>query len=213
MIDYQPMPPEALFAKLREALHDLKEQQMPSLRIAHDVERREFDLHYAGGPIGLSTPDGSPVHAGIRHIAHFWVKMLKLPSSPASVEKLQARPVPSHKPILTMSPIYLLMTVKAIGRRPSFDWPEDQGVTARLKAAFEADGGEGVAHPEVTLDYEEGLRDRLGDLELLLENAACHWSHFCGFAAPWYVDSGVTNLEMAVPIFEPDHPYLTGRAA
>lgn len=214
MINYQPMPPEHLFAQLKEALHGIKEQKMPSLRIAHDVERREFELNYAGGTTDLTTPDGSPVHPGIRHIASFWVKMLKLPCSPASLEKLHARLVPSDKPRLTLSPIYLLTTVTAmLGRPTHFDWPEDQSTVAWLKVAFEHVDGEAAAYPEITLDYEEGLRDHRADLEVLLDRTSRYWSHFCGFAAPWFVDSGVTHLEMVVPIMEPDHPYFGGQAS
>src|SRR3546814_11991208 len=91
---------------------------MPSLRIALDVEPREFELDYSGGTISLSTPDGSPVHPGIRHIANFWMKMLSLPASPASIQRLHARLVPGGTPPLAMSPIYLLMTIKSVVRRP-----------------------------------------------------------------------------------------------
>src|SRR3546814_705580 len=88
MTDYQPKSPEALFAELKDAVRGVAEQQMPSLRIALDVEPREFELDYSGGTISLSTPDGSPVHPGIRHIANFWMKMLSLPASPASIQRL-----------------------------------------------------------------------------------------------------------------------------
>src|SRR3546814_12836304 len=76
MTDYQPKSPEALFAALKDAVRGVAEQQMPSLRIALDVAPREFELDYSGGTISLSTPDGSPVHPGIRPIANFWMKML-----------------------------------------------------------------------------------------------------------------------------------------
>src|SRR3546814_13967885 len=77
-----------------------------------------------------------------------------------------------------------------------------------LRVSFEENDGEGIGCPEVVLDYEEGLRDQRADLELLLDKTSRYWSHFCGFAAPWFVNSGVTHLEMVVPILEPGHPYF-----
>src|SRR3546814_19481440 len=65
-----------------------------------------------------------------------------------------------------------------------------------LRVSFEENDGEGIGCPEVVLDYEEGLRDQRADLELLLDKTSRYWSHFCGFAAPWFVNSGVTHLEM-----------------
>src|SRR3546814_5055652 len=126
---------------------------MPSLRIALDVEPREFELDYSGGTISLSTPDGSPVHPGIRHIANFWMKMLSLPASPASIQRLHARLVPGGTPPLAMSPIYLLMTIKSLVRRPlHFDWPEDQRTIAWLRVSFEETDGEGTGCTEVVLE-------------------------------------------------------------
>src|SRR3546814_12211598 len=95
-----------------------------------------------------------------------------------------------------MSPIYLRMTIKSMVRRPlHFDWPEDQSTIAWLRVSFEENDGEGIGCPEVVLDYEEGLRDQRADLELLLDKTSRYWSHFCGFAAPWFVNSGVTRPE------------------
>src|SRR3546814_17235920 len=105
MSDYQPKSPEALFAELKDAVRGVAEQQMPSLRIALDVEPREFELDYSGGTLSLSTPDGSPVHPGIRHIPNFWMKMLRLPAAPASIHRLHARLLPGGPTPLARSPL------------------------------------------------------------------------------------------------------------
>src|SRR3546814_17197738 len=98
------------------------------------------------------------------------MKMLSLPASPASIQRLHARLVPGGTPPLAMSPIYLLMTIKSMVRRPlHFDWPEDQSTIAWLMVSFEENDGEGIGCPEVVLDYEEGHRDQRADLELLLD--------------------------------------------
>src|SRR3546814_2606587 len=101
------------------------------------------------------------------------MKMLSLPASPASIQRLHARLVPGGTPPLEMSPIYLLMTIKSMVRRPlHFDWPEDQSTIAWLRVSFEENDGEGMGCTEVAHVYAEVLHDQRADLELLLEKTS-----------------------------------------
>jgi hypothetical protein len=215
MSDYQYMPPEDLYKSLSETVEQIAAQTMPSLRIGHILDAADFELDYDPSrpdSIQLSRPDGEAVHPELRKVVGFWLQMLEIPASQASIQELQARPVQSSEPIEAMSAIYLLLTMRVMERLPDeFNWPSGQRAWADLEFIAREKGGRLLCDTEVCMNFTAGLQSRPDDRTLLLDRTSHYWSHFCNFAQPWLLDSGVTKLKMSLPVLHPSDPQLAGR--
>src|SRR3546814_1437259 len=126
------------------------------------------------------------------------MKMLSLPASPASIQRLHARLVPGGTPPLAMSPIYLLMTIKSMVRRPlHFDWPEDQSTIAWLRVSFEENDGEGSAGRRLLSTMEEGFQNNVPIPTCCWAKTTRNCPHFAGSGHRGFATQAWPNHDLA----------------
>ena len=219
MSDFFRPTPVDIYVAQHDGFNRFVDIEMPSLRVVHDFQLEEFRFGYAGfhsRRFFWIRPGGGRVDPRVRDVGKQWAEMFNATLSPGYISKFVGRISPLHQLPLDLRPVYLASAAVLIS-----DWPLNRDILdcdtecATLTVKIRQGAEKVDITPEVSMAGELFLSRGRMPANRLLKKVDDHWSHLCDKIGPWLADSGISYLEIVMPVNFPkrqcriDPPSLT----